>query len=96
MRKPSQTERLRRLLSDGEEHSTVEIQERVYGGSHLGIARIASRIFDLRSKGCEITTRKDKSNPAISYYKMTIKPKPTVEYVNIGGVIHARVVQPSV
>jgi hypothetical protein len=96
MRKPSQAERLRVLLSDGLEHSTPEIQRVVYGGDHLGTARIASRVTDLRDKGHEVTGRKDADNPAIDWYRMAVKPKSRVEYVNVGGVMHARVIQPGV
>ncbi|MCR2833465.1 hypothetical protein [Parerythrobacter lacustris] len=92
MKKPSQAEKLRRLLADGAWHSTPEIQQVVYGGDHLGTARIASRVNDLRNKGCEISGRRDEDNRSIYWYRMSAKPKPRVEYVNIGGVMHARVV----
>lgn len=90
--KLSQAEKLRRLLSDGQAHSTVDIMEKVYGGSHLGIARVASRIHDLRSKGHEIEGWKDTNNPAIYWYQMKVKPKPRMEYVERDGVVYARVV----
>ena len=93
MRKPSQADRILKLLSDGKPYSTIEIMERVYGGSHLGIARIGARVHDLRGKGHEIDGWKDKENPAIFWYQLKVKPKPRVEYVQVEGVIHARVVQ---
>jgi hypothetical protein len=68
--KISQADRLRRLLSDGEPHSTVEILETVYGGSHLGIARVGARIHDLKAQGCDITGWRDLKNPAIYIYQM--------------------------
>jgi hypothetical protein len=47
----SQVDRLYKLLSsDFGWHTTPEILERVYGCSHLGIARISARIFDVKSK----------------------------------------------
>ena len=101
--KLSQAERLRRLLSDGQPHSTPEIMSRVYGGDHLGTARIASRVNDLRNKGLEITSWPDKEKPTVWWYKMDAsaaplatpveRPKPRVEFVMIDGVQHARIVQ---
>lgn len=54
----SQKARLLKLLSDGLWHSTVEIQQRVYGGSHLGVARIGGRVYDLNKEGHKIQSRK--------------------------------------
>lgn len=97
--KTSQAERLRILLADGEEHRTDEIQQVVYGANHLGTARIASRIDDLRAKGYDIpNARRDANHPTLFWYRMNLtgkaapKPKPRVEYVNIDGVMHARMV----
>ena len=59
-KKKSQTQRLLELLSDGEPHRSDEILEKVYGGSHLGIARISARIYDLKQKGYDIVGFKDK------------------------------------
>lgn len=47
----SQKDSLFILLSDGEPHSTEEIKDVVYGGSHLGLSRVASRINDLVKEG---------------------------------------------
>jgi hypothetical protein len=90
--KISQAEKLRRLLSDGEPHSTVEIMEKVYGGSHLGLARVGARIYDLKRGGHEITGWKDEKQPQIYWYQMTVKPRPRVEYVERNGVRYARFV----
>lgn len=68
----SQSSRLFLLLSDGEPHSTIEIMEKVYGGSHFGLARVGARIYDLRSEGYEINGWKDKDNPAIYWYQMKL------------------------
>ena len=68
----SQKDSLFLLLNDGEPHSTVEILEVVYGGSHLGLARVGARIYDLRREGYDITGWKDKENPAIYWYQMIL------------------------
>lgn len=55
----SQTIRLYELLSDYKTHDTIEILERVYGGSHLGIARLSARILDVKKKyGVRIQSQK--------------------------------------
>lgn len=78
-RKPSQADRLYALLKDGAEHDTPEIQRVVYGGSHLGVARIASRVHDLRKRGLEIEGRADPENPSIYRYQLKNAPKPPPE-----------------
>lgn len=88
--KLSQSERIRRLLADGEPHSTIEMMEKVYGGSHLGIARVGARIYDLKGKGCAIIGWKDEKNPTVYWYQMHVRPEPKVEFVEIDGVMHAR------
>ncbi len=50
----SQKARLYNLLVDGEWHATDEIQKVVYGKDHLGVARIAARIHDLKKDGYRI------------------------------------------
>jgi hypothetical protein len=86
-KKLSQKDLLYNLLQDGHPHSTVEIMERVYGGSHLGLARAGARINDLVNLGYvfldkygrEITGSgvkrgwKDENNPTIYWYRMKIK-----------------------
>lgn len=54
----SQKERMRLLLSDGLWHPTPEIQQRVYGGDHLGRANIPARILDLKKDGYQIESEK--------------------------------------
>ena len=72
--KKSQTDRLFDLLSDGRPHSTIEILQRVYGGSHLGIARISARIYDIKKKyGVEITCKRLGDNPALFTYQLKIE-----------------------
>lgn len=96
MRKLSQAERLRRLLADGKPHSTPEIQNVVYGGDHLGTARIASRVNDLRNAGLEIESYRDKENPAIWWYVLKNAPKPppklVPKIVEVNGVRMVRMV----
>lgn len=70
--KDGQVQRLYNLLSDGNSYSTIDILNRVYGGEHLGIARISARIWDLKKKGCIIESWRDKERKSIWYYKMII------------------------
>lgn len=97
-KKESQADRLLQLLSDGEEHSTDEIMRRVYGAGHLGTARIASRINDLRNRGYEIPeARRDAENKTLFWYRLgnPPKPKPRIEYrpVEVNGVMMMRAVE---
>ena len=67
----NQTEKLYELLKDNKPHRTNEILEFVYGHNHLGIARIASRIHDLKKfAGVEIKGWKDKDNRALYWYQI--------------------------
>lgn len=75
MKRPSQATRILKLLSDGAWHSTPEIQEKVYGSTHLGTARIASRMHDLRSDGHVIDCKKDRENTTIYWYKLQLPGK---------------------
>ena len=68
--KVSQKERLKLLLSDGLWHDTPEIQNAVYGKNHLGVARIAARIKDLKDEGCIIECKNVENK--IWAYKMTL------------------------
>ena len=54
----SQKQRLLTLLADYEWHSTPQIQIAVYGANHLGIARVAARINDLKNDGHDIESKK--------------------------------------
>jgi hypothetical protein len=69
MEKLSQKQKLYNLLSDFEPHSTVEIMQKVYGGDHLGLARVGARIHDIKADGHEIKGWKDKTNPAIYWFR---------------------------
>lgn len=90
MKRLSQADRLLNLLKDGKEHGTPEIQIAVYGANHLGSARIAARAHDLRKRGYTIHTREEGT---ICYYRLEVKPRARVEYVNIDGIMHARVME---
>jgi hypothetical protein len=68
--KTSQTQKLINLLSDGLEHSTIEILEKVYGNDHLGLARVSARIYDAKQQGFEIVGRRDKISPSIYWYRI--------------------------
>lgn len=70
----SQNDLLYQLLSDFDPHRTDEIMMVVYGGDHLGLARVAARIYDIKKKyKVEIKSRKDENNPALTWYQM-IRP----------------------
>ncbi len=71
--KTSQTKKLYELLKDGLPHRTDEILEKVYGNNHLGLARVGSRIFDLRSAGHDIIGKKDENTPSLYWYQLESK-----------------------
>lgn len=54
----SQKQKLLTFLSDHEWKTTPQIQVAVYGANHLGVARIAPRILDLKNDGYDIESRK--------------------------------------
>lgn len=65
----SQTQKLKELLEDGKPHSTIEIMEKVYGGGHLGLARVGARIHDLRKTGMNIRGWSDTNNKTLYWYQ---------------------------
>ena len=67
----SQSNRLEAMLLDGYPHRTDEIMRVVYGADHLGIARIASRITDLKDRGHVIVGWKDEERPSLYWYQIT-------------------------
>jgi hypothetical protein len=86
----TQTERLYDLLSDYEPHSTPQILREVYGGAHLGIARISARIYDL-SRGkwsgkrrLKINSWRDRENPTVFWYQLAI-PKAQQTSLSLQG-----------
>lgn len=70
----SQTRRLLNLLLDGEPHRTDHILEEIYGGGHLGIARIGARVHDLKKQGYEIEGFRDEENPSLYWYQLVKNP----------------------
>lgn len=84
----SQASKLLALLSDHRWHSTIDIMERVYGGSHLGIARIGARVFDLRARGHEIEGKKHPENPAIYLYRLVPEEPETISMLEPNSQNH--------
>lgn len=70
MKELSQKDKLLALLSDKEPHSTVEILHVVYGGEHLGLARVGARIYDLKAEGHKISGWDDPLSPTIHWYQL--------------------------
>ena len=88
MKSKSQTDQLFDLLRDGEPHSTLEILSVVYGVEFRGIARIASRVNDLKKRGYIVWGFK---KDGIYHYQMEkVKAsKPEVRIVERDGVLKA-------
>lgn len=73
-KRPSQTDRLYDLLSDGEPHRTDEIVAKIYSGGAL--ARVGARIWDVQKKyGVKIDGWHDHDNPKLYWYQIQ-EPKP--------------------
>ncbi|MDE2106967.1 MAG: YigZ family protein [Patescibacteria group bacterium] len=53
----SQCEKLLNLLKDKKWHKTPAIVARVYGSEHMGLARLAARVLDLKNRGYDIESR---------------------------------------
>ena len=67
----SQTERLYNVLKDKEPHRTDELLAKVYGSSHLGIARISARIYDIkRNYRLMVKNWHDKKQPSLTWYQI--------------------------
>jgi hypothetical protein len=66
----SQKARLLQLLENykGKWVKTTTILSKVYGGSHLGIARAGARVFDLRKDGFDIETKR--VSPTVWAYRL--------------------------
>jgi len=66
-----QVDRLFMLLQDKQPHRTDEIMNKIYGSSHLGIARISARIYDVKKRyNVEISCRKDIKHPTLVWYEL--------------------------
>lgn len=66
----TQKDRLLRILSDGEPHTTPEIAKEVYNRDQAGICRIAARINDLKNEGFRIQSQKIKGS--IWQYQLSV------------------------
>lgn len=66
----SQKDRLHGLLKDGVWHDTVEILGKVYGGDHLGLARIGARVWEIKAEGHKIECRKKMGS--VWEYRLTV------------------------
>lgn len=53
----TQSTRLLIALSDGQEHRVPELLQKVYKATKPSSARLSARIYDLRKKGLDITSR---------------------------------------
>ena len=60
------------------------IQRVVYGADHLGSARIAARVADLRAKGHEIEGKKHLQKPTIFMYRLVPEEPETLRLSGIG------------
>ncbi len=75
----SQINLLYDLLYDGKPHRSDEILKIVYGSEHLGIARLAARVYDVKKRmGVMIKSWPDPEKPTLTWY-MLIK-------LNLNGV----------
>lgn len=66
----SQADKLLEVLSDGEPHRTDEILDKVYGGEHLGLARIGARVHDLKNRGQKIEGWTDPDHKTLYWYQL--------------------------
>lgn len=78
----SQKQRLLEVLSDGNWHSTTYITETVYGSEHLGLARVAARVDDLRKEGHKVISRKKEGS--IWEYRIENKIKEAAKNIASG------------
>lgn len=71
-KKPSQVDKLHRLLADFQPHRTDEIVDKVYG-SGLSLSRVGARIFDLKKRlpqGWTIKGWHDKDQATLYWYRL--------------------------
>lgn len=66
----SQIERLYKILKDGLPHRSDELLEKVYGSSHLGLARLGARCWDLKKNGYDIIGWHDPDNRTLYFYQL--------------------------
>lgn len=69
--KMSQASIMYELLSDCEKHRTDEILDKVYGLDFRGVARIASRVHEIRTKHSRVVNNfPDPEHPSLTFYQM--------------------------
>lgn len=86
----SQVERLYNFLKDGQPHRTDDILIEVYGGDHLGLARVGARIWDIKKKYPNIERIdgwKDKINPSLYWYKIIFKQPLGYKVLSVNGQV---------
>lgn len=70
----TQTDRLKKVLGDFKPHSTFELVRKVYGINTATVARLASRVDDLRHAGWHIVAQRSKKRPNKWWYMVTSHP----------------------
>ena len=75
----TQKARLALVLSDLRPHSTFELVRKVYGINTATVARLASRVDELRRDGWNIISRKSRKNPSKWWYMALCDKAPTSE-----------------
>lgn len=69
----SQVEKLSAALEDGRPHRSDELVAAVYGSAHLGLARLAARIHDLKARlpqGQTINSWRDREIETLWWYQI--------------------------
>ena len=71
----SQTIEILELLLDGNPHRVDEILRKVYGIEKPSIARVASRVHDIRKHGFEVKSWRDPENKKLWWYQLSPAPR---------------------
>lgn len=67
----SQLDRLYDCLYDGLPHRSDALLNDVYGSEHLGLARLAARVYDLKKRmNVQIKSWADPEHPSLTYYQL--------------------------
>lgn len=69
----SQADILERALADGTPKRSDVLVTLVYGSAHLGLARLAARVHDLRKRGLTINGWRDKRVPSLYWYQLVVE-----------------------
>lgn len=71
LNKMSQINRLLNVLEDGLPHRSDELLKNVYGSEHLGLARLAARIYDLKKRmNVQIRSYPDPEHKSLTWYQL--------------------------